>query len=247
MRGAKMLHLKRGLFGLCIVVLGAMAMTASAAQGALSWLILNKAKTEATSLKATLVAKTDSTHLTWEGEVAGLKVAVTCTGVTFKGLSLEIGNKITEGGSAVFTGCKVFKTSPLAEEYKCSIHSPGAAIGTSETGQLKGELVLLEGEVQLRIEPIAGPTGNWKTFRFEGSECPLPELNQMHGTIYLKDFQGFATTHKLEHLLEVVVKSTALYVGGHSTKQLEVTKLLGSVWAGLAGAHSGLEWAGMDA
>jgi len=241
-----MIRTKLGLLGLCAVVLGMMAMSAGAAQGAtLSWLILNAAKTESTNLKALLAGKPDTNHLTLDGEVAGLKIAVTCTGFSLKEAFIEPVDKLFEKSRAIFTGCKVFKEAALTEEYKCTVRSPGAAVGTIETNEFKGLLELVEGEVLTKIEPLAGPTGNLVTLLFEGAECVLPEVNQLHGTVYAKDCLGFATTHKVEHLIESA-KQTRLYIGGHSAKQLEVTALLGSVWIRLGGTHEGLEWAGRD-
>jgi len=248
-----MIRTKLGLLGLCAVVLGMMAMSAGSAQGAttlFSWLILNAAKTVATDLLALLTGKTDSTHLTLDGEVAGLKIAVTCTNFTLKGVHLVPGGKLNETGKVVFTGCKVYKVAPLTEEYKCTVKTVGAAAGTVETNAGKGELVLHEvkagvKEVLTKVEPLTGLEGNFATLRFEGAECVLPELNQVHGTLYLKDCLGFATTHKLEHLVEQG-PLTSLYVGGHSAKQLEITRILGSAWISLTGEHAGRDWSAMD-
>src|SRR6476469_9070463 len=177
-RNQQMIRTKLGLLGLCAVVLGMMAISASSAQGAtLSWLILNASKTVATELKAELSGKTDSAHLTLDAEVIGLKIAVTCTGFTFKGAFLEAGGKAAEGGKMVYTGCKVYKTAPLTEEYKCTVKTTGAAVGTIETNETISALVLAEGEVQLKIEPKTGPTGNLASIRFEGPECVFPEIN----------------------------------------------------------------------
>jgi hypothetical protein len=241
-----MVRTKIGLLGLCAAVVSTMAMSAGAAQGAiLSWLILNAPKTTATELKAELVGESDSEHLTLDGEIVGFKVAVTCTALTLKGANLETGGKLTTGFKFVLTGCKVYKEAPLTGEYKCTVKSSGAAVGTVESGELKGELVLVGTELLTKIEPKLGPTGTFKLFRFEGSECPLPEDLILHGTLYLKDCEGFAATHKLKHLVESA-PPTALYLGAHSVKQLDVTKFLGSFWLKLAGAHAGLEWSGMD-
>jgi len=239
-----------------------MAMFASAAQGALSWLILNAPKTVATELKAALVTELDSQHITLDGEVAGLKVAITCADIDLKGAYLELGGKLTEGFKFDLLECEVYKTAPLTEKYKCTVKSAGAATGLIESGELKGELVLHTfaihepghvelKEVLLKIEPKTGPTGNFKTLRFEGSECPLPEVNQLRGTLFLQDCEKSMTKHQLRHLL-VPGPLTALYIGGHSAKQLEVTKMLGSFWVKLGndGAginHTGLDWAAMDA
>jgi hypothetical protein len=241
-----MIRAKLGLLGLC-VMMGVLVTSVSAAHGStLSWLILNSTHTTATELKATLAVKTDSQHLTLDGEVAGLKIALTCTNLALKGVNLELGGKLTEGGKIIFTGCKIYRTAPLTEEYKCTAKTSGAAAGTIETGELKGELTLVGTELVTKIEPKAGPTGTFATLRFEGAECPLPELNQLHGTAFFKDCQSFQTTHKLEHLIESVSALVAIFTGGHSAKQLEVTKILGSFWVFLTGVHAGLEWSGMD-
>jgi len=228
-------------------------MPASAVQGAtLTWLVLDKNNANPTELKALLASEKDSAHLTLDGEVGNLKIAVTCTDPTFKGIYLEAKGKLTEGGKAIFTGCKVYKKAPLTEEYKCTVKSPSAATGTIETGELKGELVLIESELQAKIEAKTGLTGNLATLRFEGSECVLTELNQIHGDVYIKDCEGFARTHKPKHLIESNGNSTNLYIGGHSAKQLEVTKILGSAWVklandGIGSNHLELDWSGMDA
>jgi hypothetical protein len=243
-----MFRSKLGLLGLCAAVLGAMAISASAAQGALWWLILNAAKTTATELKAALTGKNDSTHLTLDAELTGFKVAVTCTAFTLNNVNLEVFGKLTEGGKAVFTGCKVYKTAPLTEEYKCTVNTTGAAAGTVESNGFKGALQLVSAppsnEIMMKIEPIAGPTGNLATLSFKGAECILPELNQLHGTLYLRD--PFVTKHSLEHLIEPEWVNTNLYIGGHSAEKLFFTRALGSAWVKLAGAHSGLDWGVLD-
>jgi hypothetical protein len=230
------------------MVVGIMSMSAGAAQGAtLSWLILNSTHTTATELVAKLAGEKDSTHITLDGEIANLPAVVTCTNFALSGVELAANGKLNETGKVVFTGCGVYKTAPLGEQYtKCTVKTTGAAAGTVETNSGKGELVLVGTQLLTKIEPIGGPTGNFVTLRFEGAECTLTELNQVHGTLFLKDCQGFATTHKLKHLVEDAGASTALYVGGHTAKKLENTKLLGSGWIFLTGAHVGLEWSGMD-
>jgi hypothetical protein len=239
------------------MVVGIMSMSASAAQGAtLSWLILNEAHTVATELKAELLAKPDTEHLELVGEVASLPVVVTCTGIELKGVFIEPVGKLNEGGKVVFTGCKLYKEKLLVGLYPCTVKTAGAAAGTVETGEGKGALALhefknekgeVEKEVLTKVEPKAGPTGSFATLRFEGTECPFPEQNQVHGTLYLKDCLHLAVIHKKEHLVESNAALTALYVGGHSAKQLEITKILGSIWVRLGAAHKELEWSAMDA
>ena len=242
-----MTRTKLGLSILCTVVIGLQLTSVGFAQGStLSWLILNSAGTTATELKAGLVGEKDSEHLTLDLELAGLKVAVTCTEFTLNGVNLETGGKLTEGGKTTFKGCKVFKTAPLAEEYKCTVKTGTSAAGTIETNEFKGELVSVGTKLLIKVEPLAGPTGNFATLKFEGAECVLPTPVQIHGTIFLEDCESLATTHAVKHLFQAEPISTALYMGAHSTKQLEVDKLLGSIWIKLAGVHTGLKWAAMS-
>jgi hypothetical protein len=236
---------KLGLLGLCAIVVGIMSMSAGAAQGAtLSWLILNSTHTTATNLLAELEGEKDSATLVLHGEVATLKILLTCTEFLLVGVNLDGSDGLEPGGRVVFHGCAVTDDKGVA--YKCTVKTAGTAAGTIESGKGKGLLELVGGVVETKIEPESGPTGSFAAIRFEGAECTLPEINQVHGTLRLVDCEKFATTHKVKHLVEPDQTNSALYIGGHSAKQLEITKILGSVWIKLKGAHVGLEWSGMD-
>jgi len=242
-----MIRTKLGLLGLCAMVVGMMTMSAGTAQGAtFSWLLLNTAMVAVPFLDALVGFTPESSHMTLDGEVAGLKVAITCTNVSAKGVSLKAEGKLTEGGKAVFTGCKVYKSAPLTEEYSCTVKTAGAAAGTIETNEGKGELVLVGTKLLTKVEPKSGPTGNFATIRFEGASCVLPELNQVHGTLYLRDCQDMWTLHLEKHLVEEDGQETRLYIGGHTAKQLEVTKILGSFWMFLIGEHTEYLFGAMD-
>jgi hypothetical protein len=267
---------KLGLLGLCAFIVGMMSMSASAAQGAtLSWLILPSGGGTATELKAFLVGEKD-TDLSLLGEIAGLKIIITCGSFALKGVYIEPVGKLTEGGKVVFKECEVYKTFPLGElDERCTVRSAKELVaGTVESGEGKGVLVLHEfkdvsgevlKEVLTKIEPKAGPTGTFATIRLEGAECPYTEVNQVHGTLFIKDCEHLenaekkllpcdknATVHKVKHLIEANAELTALYIGGHSANQLANTKVHGSAWIKLgndnAGInHTGLEWSAMDA
>lgn len=243
-----MIRTKLSLLGLCVVVLGTMAMSAGAAQGAtLSWLVLNAAKTTATNLKAQLLGEKDSTHLTLLTKLLGLKISLTCTAFSFKEVFIEPVSKLSTGGKVVFTGCELYENGVLGTALGCKLHSSGAAAGTIESGKFKGELVLhtLAGggtEVLTKIEPeVAG--GNFVTILTEG--CVLPESNPVKGVLYLKDCLKKATVHESKHLLEQG-PLTSLFLGSDTAEHLE-TSLDGSIWVKLTGAHAGLDWASMDA
>jgi hypothetical protein len=222
-----------------------MAMSTSTTQAStLSWLVLNSSHTTATELKAELKGEMASLSIIYHIEVAGFKALLVCKGIALLGAFFVANGNVGAGMKILQSACIVQNSKE--EELKCTVKTTGASAGTIETNELKGELVLVGSELLTRIEPISGPTGTIATIRFEGEACVLPELNQLHGTLYLKDSEGFATTHKVKHLFESSAASTALYVGGHSAKQLEITKILGGIWISLGSGHVGLPWSGMD-
>jgi hypothetical protein len=239
---------KLGLLGLCAVVFGVMAMSASSAQAALSWLVLNSAGTTATELKAELVGEKDSPDITLLAKTLGIKIIFTCTNFELKGVNLEVGGKLTEGGKVKFTGCEAYEKGTLEVALGCGLHTTGTAAGTIETTEGKGELVLHTlaaggTEVLTKVEPkTAG--GAFATILTNGL-CSLPESNKVSGVLYLKDCEHLATTHAVKHLIEQGPLTSLIY-GAHSVEHLE-TSLDGSGWVKLGGAHLGLKWSGMDA
>jgi len=260
-----MIRTKLGLLGLCAVVLGVMAMSAASAQ-ALSWLVLNAAGTVATEVKfeeieeenakkekvkltivnllAEVKGEVDTANPTLLTKLVGLKVGVTCTNFETKNIFLEPEGKLAAGGQVVFTGCTVTLNGAASN---CTVKSPGAAAGTVLSNKGKGELVLHEikvgeKEVLTKIEAESAAEG-FATLRFEG-ECALPEVNKVTGTLFVKDCEKFATTHKVKHLI-TQGPLTSLSVGADTAEHLE-TSIDGSAWVKLAGAHVNLAWAGMD-
>jgi hypothetical protein len=245
-RNQVMTRTKLGVLGLCAMVLGMMAISASSAQAALTWLILNKAGT-AVELKALLEGKNDTADITLLTKEVGIKFAVTCTGFTLGGINLEAAGKLTSGGKIKFTGCEIYGKGILEEPLGCHLHSAGQVNGTVLTGEGKGELVLHElaskaKEVLTKLEPVAGSTGTFATF--QTSECVIPESNPVHGVIFLKDCEGKATTHLKEHLL-AQGPLTSMWLGADNAEHLE-TSIDGSIWIFLGGEHTGLLWGAMD-
>jgi len=243
-----MTRTKLGLLGLCAVVLGMMAISASSAQAALSWLILNSAGTTSTFLKAAVKGKKDTADITLLTHEVGIKFAVTCTEFETTGINLEAEGKLTTGGKVKFTGCEAYGKGSLEEALGCHVHSSGQPAGTVETGKGKGELVLHERAdktkvVLTKLEPEAGSTGTFASFLTEG--CVIPEANPVHGVLYVEDCEGKATVHAVEHLI-VQGPLTSMWVGTDNAEHLE-TSIDGSAWVFLAGEHAGLAWSALDA
>jgi len=259
-----MIRTKLGMLGLCAIVFGVMAMSASAAQGAtLTWLVLNAPKTVSTTIElqgegvnllAELTGEKESSHIALLTELSGLRVSVVCNTFDLVGVHLGAHDTLSHG-KVKFEGCNAYSLTALQVEMKeplgtdlgCLVKSPGANKGVVETNKGKGLLVLHNNntEVLTRIEPaaLAGETADFATLRFE--ECALTEVNPVRGVLYIKDDRGEATTHKERHLI-VEGPLTALHLGNHTTMKLELTKILGAAWVELKGAHDGLEWSAND-
>jgi hypothetical protein len=236
------------LLGLCAVIFGVMAMSTSSAQAALSWLVLNSAGTEAKELKALVEGKNETLWLSLLEHVIGLRIELVCMKFTLAGINLEAGGTLTTGGKVRFEECEVWSlkaNGELETLLECKPHSSGLPAGTIDTNKGKGALVLHElagggKEVLIKIEPEVGTT--FATILTEG--CALPEANSINGVIYLKDGEGKATVHALEHLIEQG-PLTSLFIGKDTAEHLE-SAIDGSLWLFVSGAHVGLKWAAMD-
>lgn len=248
-----MIRTKLGLLGLCAVAVGTMAMSVSPAQGAtLSWLILNSAGTTATELLANLVGERDSPHLILLTKIVKLMISVTCNNFELVSTNITGVGQIEAGGQAKFSGCAVYKTSPLTEKI-CDVKTAGQPLGTIVSNKGKGKLALhtfsdqvgeilipLWEEVVIAVTPEVGTT--FATLLFP--ECSLPEENPVSGSLFLKDFSSL-TTHSLSHLVSQN-SLTSLTVGSDTAEHLE-TSLIGSGLIRLGGSHVGLKWSAMDA
>ena len=247
---------KLGLLGLCAVVLGMMAMSTSAAQGAtFGFLVLNAAgtvNTEVTesggvvNLLAKVEGEKDSADLTLLTKLLKLMISVTCTNFTLTNVNLEKLGTLSLG-KVGFTGCEVYSGAALGTKLPCTVKTAGAATGTVESANATSKLVLhtLTGggtEVLLQVVPDEGTT--FATLLFEGAECSLPASNPVTGSVFLKDGLGQATTFAVKHLIEQG-PLTSLSVGSDTAEHLE-TSLVGSAFAKLGAAHAGLKFAGMD-
>jgi hypothetical protein len=236
-----MLRSKLGLLGLCAIVLGLMAMSASSAQAKLfKWSILTTPGGTVSELKAELVGKNDG-DITLVTHLLKRLFWITCTGFELKGVNLEVLGLLTTGGSVVFTGCEAYGKGPLIEPLGCKVKSSGQAAGTVVSNKGKGELVLHEGSLGAKITPETGET--FGTFLTEG--CIMPESNPVKGELFIKDCKpANAEKHELEHLIESIKSLTKLNVGAHSVEHLE-TWVEGSAFVLLGGTHKGMLWAGL--
>jgi hypothetical protein len=239
-----MFRSKLGLLGLCAMVLGVMAISASGAQAAGSWLVGATEITNTSSLPAELTGEIDTAEPKLLTHLIGLTVTVTCKNFTTSGISLKGEGKLSTGGKAVFTGCTVVaKDSEGNPSGNCTVKSSGAAEKTIASNKGKGELVLHEGGVVLtKIEPEVAEEG-FATIRFEGEECLLPLSDKVTGTLFVKDCLGQAETFAVKHLVEQG-PLTLLSVGAETAEHL-LTSIDGSAWVKMTGTDARQEWRAM--
>jgi hypothetical protein len=255
-----MTRTKLGLMGLCAVVIGMMAISASAAQGALSWLVLNATGTVNTqitenekgevNLLAELLGEKDTPHIALLSSPGGLMFSIVCNNFELIEIELRGGGALSHG-KVKFTGCEARSgtftslANILTETTKlpCTINTAGQANGTIVTEKVEGRLILhtLSGggtEVLTLLAPLA-PSTKFVTFLFGGTECSLPEEDPITGVLVFKDCEKKATVHAVKHLLEEGPLSSIKLGGVAST-------LLGSGWIKLKNAEAGNAWAAMD-
>lgn len=264
----RMVRSRLGLkaLGLCVLVLGLMAIAASGAQAeaGAKWLILNSAKTSKTFLKAKVQIKEilpNPTHGNekvgvLKSEIGGTEVKFVATGANLIGVNLETEGKLTTGGKVEFTG--------VTTELKGKLSGPCKPLGTLNNDTTlgvitsnggKGELVLHTGGVGVtKIQPETGITfGNL----FFGEECSLPEevpvitavkltvegkevLDVGNGLV-IKDPSGIGNLN-INHEITELSGLTELYTISVTPEHKAVVE--GSATVRLIETHLGLEWNG---
>jgi hypothetical protein len=238
-----MIRSRRGLLGLCAVVLGVMAFVASAAQAesTAKWLILKgTTAVDAAFLPATVVGELENKHGTLLTKIIGLSVGILCEGVTFSGVTLIGQGSLPAGAQFIFSGCTV--TIGGKKEAACTPKGGGGALGTIKTNKGKGLAVLIGGAKRILFEPET-KEGPFATIEF-GEECVLPTA-PIFGKLYIKDCKGdiaFAE-HFEKHLWEEDTVNSKLWAISDTAEHLQ-TSLDGSLEAFLAGEHKGLKWGG---
>lgn len=225
-----MIRTKLGLLGLCAMILGVMAVSASSAQAALfEWVQLTGGVEELLGTSVVVRTEPDSKDLTLLTKLLKRKIAITCSNLELVGVSAEPGGKLTTGGKVKFEGCEAYGKGALEEALGCNVHSEGQPAGTVESAGGKGELKLHEPNIIVtHLAPEEGET--FATFLTE--ECILPETNPVHGLLVVKDCEGKAEVHELKHLLEELPALTTLWLGSDTAEHLE-TSLDGSIWVSL--------------
>ena len=248
-----MIRTKLGLLGLCAVVFGVMAFSATAAQAEVgaTWLVLKTengallTEAEIEANKEKLVGEIENKTASLLAKVLGLKIEILCTAGELIDALLGAVGTVKNGAKVKFTGCVVREANAgLALLSGCEAHSSGAPVGTIETkaGHASIELHELVGGVKHDVTRILPDVGEEFVNILMGEFCAigqeLPILGKLTLWDCLEEGKG-ALKHLVTHLVTEFKPLTKLFVISDTAEHLE-TSLDGSANVKLA---SGRSWA----
>ena len=232
-------RLRGRALGIFIAMLGLIAIGAQAAQAepGANWR-MNGANVVVALLPSLQIGAVENNTLSLLTRVAGVSVTFLCTGEELIGAKLETEGRITAGFKIKLTGCVTLLNGMLSAV--CTPFSAGQPLGTVLSNELKGLLVLHEGQGLIRIEPKMGET--LKVYEFH-EECPLPAI-PLKGKLFLKDCKNELRVELVTHLFEQG-PLTHLYVISDTAEH--AVNFDGSATMILTGAHAGFTWSGQPA
>jgi hypothetical protein len=210
--------LGRRVSGLCLIIVGLLAFTASAQAEGNFW------------IEGELLSALEPQVDLESEEDTAFTLKVPAQGITLlcPKFKLDTGSLLLAGkwsGTMLFEACKVTTTEEL--ELLCIVDKAEAGITTN--------LVLHSSKLYDLVSSSSGPIA---TLKFSGAECKLPKELKLSASFVLEDIGGFekeAATHLLQFASESLFKAL--------TEKNEVT-LTGSMQLKLAGVHAGQTWKG---
>lgn len=228
------------ILGVYVGLVGMLAFAGSAqAEVGANWMIngANITSTLESPIQVNALENNTASLLT---KISGAEVEFLCTGVQLIGVNLRLNGGLT-GGRARFTGCLTRLNKSLSSP--CKPKAGGQPLGTIETQNIKGLLVLHNGVGVIRIEPEVGETFANMEFDPE-AECSLPEVVPVRGKLFLDDCQGELKVEKVSHLFDEG-PLTHLWVISLTAEHKAVID--GSATVGISGTDEGLKWSGLPA
>ena len=238
--------------GLCGLVLGVMAIGATAAQAEVGahWNVVKSngelaqvpGANDLLPLLEIKEAENNTFSFLWT-TAGGTKVAILCTAAKFDEGGRLIANGGISLGRLLLTGCVTLLNGVISPP--CKPKTTGKALGELLSEKFTGLIVLdklTSGEVDdfIKFTPDEGKL----FFKWEiGVECSIGELVRVESKaagegLWLKDCKGNAgfLEEKVEHLFEESLHGL-IALGQPMT-------IDGSFWVRLAGEHTGLKWGG---
>lgn len=244
-----MIRSRFGLPGLCLVMLGAIAFSASAAQAEVGaqWLFAEKgAGTNLVPfLEAALGFEADNTPYNLHTTIFGKALLVECKAISIENATLKANGSIGAGAKIKFGAC-IIKLNGVTKP-ECEPRAGKAEEkGVIRTNGLHALLQLHELAAGLQDSTIVFSPDSGKVWAVieMGSECPLGSEIQIFGVLKAKDCENRLSTHLVKHLLEPGPGEGLWIIKNDAEHQ--ITALV-SWWVFLTGAHEGLKWSGLPA
>jgi hypothetical protein len=250
-----MTRTKLGLLGLCAMVLGLMAFSATGAQAAGTWLILNAAKEVKTGveLPAVLELEKDKNkegieHYILHTEILKIKVLFLCSGIKAVNAKIFGEGAIGKGpgeekeSRVLFSGCETFFNGVAEPKCKPLDKTDGSGFIVTELLHALAELHKLEvgGALDDIVKILPDVEGEPFARIALPAGCVIGTSVPVFGKLALLDCENMALTHLAKHLVEPFLPLTRLWVISDTPEH--AATLLGSAWAKLGGVHEGLAW-----
>jgi hypothetical protein len=233
-----------GLLGLCVVMLGTMALSAGAAQAEVGskWLFAQRPpQTELVPfLESSLGFEADTT-IVKHTKIAGISVLFECKKMASVSATLKANGSIGNGAKIKYSEC-ITKLNG-ATSAPCTPKAGGTETGVINSQPLHAliELHELVGGVKDDLIKVLPDSGTTILIIEMSSECAIGTKVPIFGNLTYKDCEGAFLTHLVKHLLEVG-PLTELWAISKTAEH--VVTVLGSWWAFLTGAHEGMKWSG---
>lgn len=234
------------LLGLCTALIGLMAFGAGAAQAEVGakWLLAKSDGTLVNFLEASLGLETDVAFV-MHTEIAKIKILFLCSTVSAINFVLKANGTIGEGARIKFSGCDTDLNGPTSKPCLPLDEDNGEA-DVILTNPLHGLLILhklASGTIDDLIK-LLPDVGNVFMRIHMSAECAIGKLISVIGSATLKDCQGLGRTHLVKHLVEFGSEAELTKLFAISETPEHKFFILGSAWAFLTGAHSGMKFGG---
>jgi hypothetical protein len=244
-----MIRTRLGLLGLCVVLLGAMAFSASVAQAEVGaqWLFAEKgAGTESVPFLEASLGFEAETVLIIHTANEGKNILIECKSISTENATLKASGSIGKGAKIKIGGCGIKLNGVLQPECEPIAGKEKGVIRTTGLHALLELRELLGGggvkDSVLNFSPDASST--WAVIEMS-SGCPLGTKLEVFGNLAVKDCKSEFSTFFVKHLFEYIEAFTSLWIVKNNLEHH--LYFLSSWWGFLTGAHEGLKWSGLPA
>jgi len=231
-----------GLLGLCVVVFGTMAFSATVAQAEVGskWLFAQRPpQTELVPFLESSLGFEAETTIIKHTIISGVSVLFECKKMVAVNATLKANGSIGNGAKIKYSEC-ITKLNG-ATSAACEPNAGGKEKGVINSQPLHALIVLheLAGGVKDDLIQVLPDSGSTLLVIEMGEECSIGEKVPIFGKLTFKDCESAFLTHLVKHLMEVG-PLTELW----AINLTHPVTVLGSWWVFLTGMHEGMKWSG---